>query len=351
MTIFRDIIIHVKHQPVNTKAEKIMIIPYLLAFFKYVIYGSSVFFTSSINENADVLDILALRFLMSLVVMWLLKTAKVIKMDLGVKEIFTKGRRSQFIPCLLLAALFEPVLYMFFETLGISMTTNITTAVILSLVPITCCIAEMIVLKENSTLLQKIFLAMGIIGVIYISVKTDTGDGKNSIWGILFLFLAIIVDPLFAVFSRKSTKAFSAMEITYASCMLGAVIFNAVNIVRHLINGTILDYFKPYFNLQNMIGFVFLGVISTILATGINNYCLSKMQVSTMSAFSGVSTLVTIIIGVFIGGEEMYYFHYIGLALIVTRMVGVAVIAMRRDANTVSIKPIEVPRSKDVAKK
>ena len=107
MTIFRDIIIHVKHQPVNTKAEKIMIIPYLLAFFKYVIYGSSVFFTSSINENADVLDILALRFLMSLVVMWLLKTAKVIKMDLGVKEIFTKGRRSQFIPCLLLAALFE----------------------------------------------------------------------------------------------------------------------------------------------------------------------------------------------------------------------------------------------------
>ena len=328
-----------------------MIIPYLLAFFKYVIYGSSVFFTSSINENADVLDILALRFLMSLVVMWLLKTTRVIKMDFGVKEIFKKGSRRQFIPCLLLAALFEPVLYMLFETLGISMTTNITTAVILSLVPITCCIAEMIVLKEGNTLMQKIFLAMGIVGVIYISVKTDTGDGKNSIWGIIFLFLAIIVDPLFAVFSRKSTKAFSAMEITYASCMLGAVMFNAVNIVRHLVRGTMLDYFKPYLNLQNLNGFIFLGIISTILATGINNYCLSKMQVSTMAAFSGISTLVTIVIGVFIKNEELYYFHYIGLALIVARMVGVAVIAFKRDENTVTIRPIQAPMSKDVIKK
>ena len=108
---------------------------------------------------------------------------------------------------------------------------------------------------------------------------------------------------------------------------------NSVNIIRHLARGSILSYFKPYFSLENIIGFVFLGVISTILATGINNFCLARMQVSTMAAFSGVSTLVTIVIGVIFHNEKLYYFHYIGLSLILVRMIGVSVISILRDAH------------------
>ena len=80
-----------------------------------------------------------------------------------------------------------------------------------------------------------------------------------------------------------------------------------------------------------MIGFLFLGVLSTIVATGMNNYALSKMQVSSMAAFSGVSTMVTIIIGVFFRSESLYYYHYIGLSLIITRMIGVSAISIVKD--------------------
>lgn len=303
--------------------------PYILAFFKYVIYGSSVFFTGELEESVGVTDILALRFLMSFVFMWILKTVGVLKIKVGIKEIVRGSERRKFLPVLFLAALFEPVLYMFFETMGISMSTDITTAVIISLAPIVTCIAEVLILKEKNTTLQKIFLLVGIVGVVYIAVKTDTSSGEDSILGIVFLLLAIISGALFAVFSRKSSKAFSAMEITYTSAFLGTVIFNAVSIVRHLVNGDILSYFDPYFDIDNIIGFVFLGIISTVLATGINNWCLSKMQVSTMAAFSGVSTLVTILIGVIFNGEHLYYFHYIGLSLILIRMIGVSVISIR----------------------
>ena len=84
-------------------------------------------------------------------------------------------------------------------------------------------------------------------------------------------------------------------------------------------------------SLSNIIGFIFLGVISTIVATGMNNFCLGRMQASTMSAFGGLSTVTTILIGVFIGGEELYYYHYIGVALILIRAIGVSTIAILRD--------------------
>jgi multidrug transporter EmrE-like cation transporter len=53
-----------------------------------------------------------------------------------------------------------------------------------------------------------------------------------------------------------------------------------------------------------------------------NNFALARMQVTTMAAFSGLSTAVAIIEGVVWGGETLYMFHIIGMTLIFTRMVG-----------------------------
>ena len=121
------------------------------------------------------------------------------------------------------------------------------------------------------------------------------------------------------------------MEITYASCQLGAIAFNVVNVVRHLIRGDIQHYFDPYLKWDNLIGFFVLGVVSTIVATAMNNYSRSRLQMSTLAAFGGVSTLVAVLIGVFISGETLYYYHYIGFALILIRMVGVSAMSIYSD--------------------
>lgn len=179
--------------------------------------------------------------------------------------------------------------------------------------------------------MQKIFLGLGIIGVIYISVNTDTSDGENSLAGIIFIVLAVISGSLFMVFSRKSSSHFGSMEVTYFSATLGMIAFNIINVIRHLTLGDLQNYFKPLFSVENLIGFIFLSVISTIVATGMNNFALSKIQTSTSSAFSGLSTVVTIAIGVIFGGEELYYFHFIGITLILIRMIGVSYIAIKKD--------------------
>jgi drug/metabolite transporter (DMT)-like permease len=326
-----------------------IVIPYLLAILKNVIYGSTVYFTSSLTKSCDVLDILALRFLLSFTVMWLLKVTGILRINVGVRNIFTRRHRTPMLRSLMIAALFEPVLYMLFETLGISMTTNVTAAVIISLSPIAACILEVVVLKEYCSFVEKTLLGIGIVGVAYVAVMTGSCGGENNPWGILLLFLAVISGGMFSVFSRKSSKTFAPMEVTYFSCMLGALAFNSVNIVRHIIDGTVLHYFDPYFDLGNIVGFVFLGIISTIVATGVNNLCLSSLQVSTVSAFGGLSTVVTILIGVFIGGEQLYYYHYIGMALIAIRMIGVSLISIRRTRTAFNL-PLKISDEAEMSK-
>jgi len=300
-----------------------------LITLKNIIYGFSVYFTGSLAENTDILDILALRFLMSTIALYLLKTFKAIKIDVGLKNIVCKKHLKVGAVGLLLTGLFEPILYMFFETLGISMTTGITAGVILALAPIFSCLSEWIFLKEKNTLAQKIFLCIGIAGVIYIAANTDYTDGKDSTLGIFFMLLAVICGVLYSTFARKSSKLFSGFEITYISCLEGTIIFNIINVVRHLINGDISTYFSPFCDLHNIIGFLYLSIISTIVATTMNNYALSKAQISSLAAFGGISTMVTIFADVFFNNTTLYFYQIIGICLIMIRIIGVTVIDIK----------------------
>lgn len=313
-----------------------MLLAYLFTILKNVIYGASVFFTSSLSNSTDVLDLLSLRFLMSFTVLFLLKITGVLKIRVGVRDIFQPTERHAFVRPLLLSALFEPVLYMMLETLGITMTTGITAGVILSLPPVFSSIFEVVILKEHSSTLKKIFLAVGVVGVIYIAVNTNSSAGKDTPLGILFLVAAVVSGCLYGVFSRKASSHFSPFEVSYIACIMAATVFNSINVIRHLFAGDLLHYFDPYFSLENMIGFVFLAVLCTVGAASMNNYALGRLQVTTVTAFGGISTFVTIAIGCLVGKERLYGFHIIGLILIVIRMIGVSWISIRNEQKKAS---------------
>lgn len=310
---------------------------YLFTFLKNAIYGTTNFFTKGLNSNEiDAIEILALRFLLSFVILWLLKVTRLVKINVGIKDIFTSTEKHKFIKPLLLTALFSPVIEMLFETTGFTMTTAVTAGVILSLMPIFACICESIILKESTTLMQKFFLVLGIVGVIYIGINTDTTEGNDSALGIICLLVATIAGPLHLVFSRKSTKAFAPFEISYVACMFGTVFFNTINVIKHIYKGDILHYFDPYFEPENIVAFLVLSIFSTVIATGMNNFAMSRLQASTIAAFAGVSTAVTILFGVAFLGEKLYAFHYIGFALILIRIVGVSYIAIKKDRKNVT---------------
>ena len=65
---------------------------YLFAILKNMIYGTTIFFTGDLTERVDVLDLLALRFLLSFVVFWLCKVTRIIKINVSLKDFFVKNR-------------------------------------------------------------------------------------------------------------------------------------------------------------------------------------------------------------------------------------------------------------------
>ena len=82
-----------------------MVLAYLFTVLKHMIYGASVYFTSELSASADVLDILALRFLMSFAVLYLLKTTGILKIKVGLRDIFRPTERHRFTVSLVLTAL------------------------------------------------------------------------------------------------------------------------------------------------------------------------------------------------------------------------------------------------------
>ena len=91
-------------------------------------------------------------------------------------------------------------------------------------------------------------------------------------------------------------------------------------------------------NGDNLIGFAFLAILSTIVAKGMHNFALGRMQSSTMAAFGGISTFVTIGVGMALGGEVLETYHIVGLVFILARMIGVSYIAIKRDRQRLKLQ-------------
>lgn len=307
------------------KREKIL--AYLCCIFRSVIYGTSILFTSNLLDNLNFIHMLSLRFLISAVFFLILQLFGVIKINF----------RGKNVKLLFTAALLEPVAYFIFEALGIGATTTSLAGILAATTSIMVLIFESIFLKEKTSLSQKLLLALSVFGVVTVTIFSGGTGGQNSIMGIVFLLLAYMSGALFVICSRKSsTTQFSAMEVTYFSAMTGAVVFNAINLVIMLRRGTLSSYFTPLFNLQNLVGFVFLSILSTILATLMNNFAISKIQASSVSALGALSTVVTIIIGVIFKGDEIGWYHIVGTTLILTGSIGINYITQKNAARKIA---------------
>ena len=296
---------------------------YIMLILKCILYGISILFTGRLLQTVSTFDILSFRFLMSALFFIALRA-------LGIIKINFKGKNLKPLFC---AALFEPVLYFIFETLGIKNTTAITAGIILALSPVVTVAAETIILKEKTSAMQKLFLFIGIIGAVFM-VLCSKEEGTNSIWGIIFMIIAMLSGGLFLTYSRKSSSFFSAVELTYFMAVAGAVTFNAINLVLHIAEGSLGSYFLPLANPYNLFGLLFLSIICSIAATSMGNFALSQIQASTVSAVGRLTTIVTVIAGVTFNNEKFTLYHFIGIIFILISAFGTSF--FKNDEKTVS---------------
>lgn len=258
------------------------------------------------------IELIAFRFLLAALTMTTLKVFKIIKVDL-------KGKNIKMV---LLTSFCEPVLYFFFESMGINMTSTSEAGLMISLIPVFVAIFSMIFLHEKLKLSQLCFIVLSVGGVVFINMMKDSLSLSGNFLGIIFLFLAIISSSFYNIGSKKSSVNFTPIEITYIMMWVGAISFNIILTVTNLIKGTMNSYFAPLANSQSVIPLLYLGILSSIIAFFMVNYTISKIPVSQSAVFANLCTIVSILAGVLILKEDFFWYDFIGAIMILVGVWG-----------------------------
>jgi len=282
------------------------IIPYFTALLSSFIFGFSFLFSKRALAVVSPFTMLSFRFLTAFIIMSLLIALRVIKVSYKNKPI----------KWLAILGLVEPVIYFVFESYGIKRTASSVGGLMIALIPIGVTILGAYFLNEIPSKMQVISIAISVSGVMLITVCGDSGTGETSVIGIFLLLGAVLSAGIFNIISRKISKYFTPMEITYFMMLEAAVVFNTISIGDYLVKGELNLYFQPLTNVTFITSMLYLGILSSIVAYFLINYSLSKLPASRTSVFSNISTIVSIVAGVVFLNESFEIYHLVGSALI-----------------------------------
>jgi len=277
-------------------------LPILAGVATSLIFGFSFLFTKKALDYLDIFHLLALRFAFATLLLTILKVLGIIKIDF-------KGKR---LGLLILLGICQPVVYFICETIGLELTTSSEAGMMIALIPVLVTILGAIFLQEFPDKKQLFFIIISVIGVIFIIVMKDNTEANSNLLGIFILLGAVFSAAFYNIISRKSSLQFKPIEITYLMMLMGAGVFNSISIFNHFRKGTITNYLVPLTNLDVLFAIFYLGVLSSVLAFFLVNFTLSKLEASRSAVFANLTTIISVIAGVFFRAEPFYWFHLVG---------------------------------------
>ena len=120
------------------------------------------------------------------------------------------------------------------------------------------------------------------------------------------------------------------MKLTFVAITTGFIIFNLVNLILHMNEGSLHTYFYPLRTPSFLLGVLFLGVLSTLGTSLLSNFALSRLEASRMSIFNHLGTVISIFAGVLLLQEHLKYYQVIGAVLIIIGVLGTNYFAKKR---------------------
>ncbi len=285
---------------------------YLAIILQSTIIGFSYLLVKISLKSTNTFNLLAHRFLfviIALVVYRLLKPDSIKIKDGDWKKIAPYS-------------IVYPVLFFLFQTLGLKYISSSESGIIYAMSPILTAIIAKMILKENLSIAKKIFMAISVIGVIYINLMNSKNVENYNFIGIIFIFISAVSFGTYNVMVKKLTKDYNTLTIVYIMSITSFVVFNIISIGDHLINGNIKEYFLPFTSISFVLSIVYLGICSSLITSLLATYALGNLPASTVGLFNNVSTVVSIVSGVIFLEEKLYYYHFIGIIAILFGTIG-----------------------------
>jgi drug/metabolite transporter (DMT)-like permease len=140
---------------------------------------------------------------------------------------------------------------------------------------------------------------------------------------------------IYNLLSRKLSLNFKPVEITFVMMWSGAIIFNILALMDY--ESGIKSYFTPLINSQVLISIIYLGIFSSVLAFFLMNFTLSKITAAQSAVFANLTTIVAILAGVFIRGEDFFWYQIVGGILIIIGVWGTNYFGKRKKLKRLSV--------------
>jgi drug/metabolite transporter (DMT)-like permease len=282
-------------------------LPYLAGIATSIIFGMSFMFTKQALDSFETFHLLAFRFTLAALMLSILVLIGLVKVDLKNKP--TKE--------LLLLCFFQPFSYFIFETIGVKLTSSSQAGMMIALIPVVVTLMAVVFLKESPSKTQSIFIIVSVLGVLFIIAMSGDLSAKGNLLGIAALMGAVLSGGIYNILSRKLSRNFNAVEITFIMMWSGAIIFNIIAVIKSITQSSINSYFNGFSSWHAISSILYLGVLSSICAFFMLNYMLSKLPASSSAVFSNLTTVISITAGVFIRHEPFYWYQIAGGVMIV----------------------------------
>lgn len=282
-------------------------LPYLAGLAVASIFGLSFMFTKQALEALSTTHLLSYRFSLAAIVLTLLHLSGIIKLDYKnkpIKELF-------------LLTCFQPIAYFIFETTGVKLTSSSEAGIMIALIPVFVTIFAAVFLKEKPSKAQLLFILASVLGVVFIVIMSGSSGSSGHFAGILALFGAVLAAGVYNILSRKLSSRFTPVEITFVMMWTGAIVFNLFLIISGIINKEPVRYFDSLKTISTLIPILYLGILSSVCAFFMVNYMLSKLPAASSSVFSNLTTVISIIAGVFVRHEAFHWYQVAGGIIII----------------------------------
>ena len=281
----------------------------LAAVASSLIFGFSFLAAKLALDRAEPSVLLSVRFLTAFLLMSLLLLT-------GRQKVSFRGKP---VGKLLLMGFIQPVIYFICETNGIALTTASFSGVMIGLIPVAGVIVGVLFLKERCNALQALFTAGSVVGV---AMTTTGGFGNFSLPGFLYLVGAVLAAATFTAISRSLSGVFSAFERTYAMTFMGATVFTLTALFRNW--GNAAAWAQPLTQPGFWAAILYLAGLSSVCAFLLFNYAVNHLSAGHASVMSNVTTVVSVLAGIFILGDTFTPLQLLGIAVIVLSVLGVS---------------------------
>ena len=293
----------------NSRKHTLAVITACIAF---VIFGFSFMFSSIALSITSTMVLLCFRFTVAVITLTVVVSVNSLVGRIRGKAWFSFSLRGKPMGGLLLLGIVQPVLYLVFENSSIRYTSSAVTGTVLAVVPVICILADVFISRESVSKLQVVCAVACVAGVALVETG---GETRISFLGFFCLLMTLVCDVGYYILSRRASRQFSPLEVTYVMFLIGMIVFVPAALIQG--RGQMAELFLPAIQSAPFWGsVVFLGAVSSVGAYGLLNYANATLTNSEASLIGNIATVVSVLAGVLLLRDPFSPLQAIGVVVI-----------------------------------